>query len=608
MCALCSWPFGILAGLAYINMVAAWGGYIFVLNMIGLHAGALTLLGRFSVKLQLSYSLFYIIGTLGAIQVPVVGLAPLKSLEQLGPAGVFGLLQLCGIVEFIRRRYDLDDYETGKVRVKVFGAGAAIAVAGIIILYPTGYFGPLSSRIRGLFVPHTRTGNPLVDSVAEHKAASPRAYYQYLNMACYLSPIGFVLLQSRQRDETYFLILYAIASYYFSAKMVRLIILLGPIASCLTGVTLYQAQVWIMDQYKQEFMKGTEAAEGKGEEAASAGKSTKKKKKGKKKKDGLEELSPDLADLKRNMSKTYDDSGSARMISALFLTVILIQICFGFYTYSRRVAQSMSNPSLMYYQRLGDGSTVLIDDYREAYWWLRDNTPEDSRVMAWWDYGYQLNGIANRTTIADGNTWNHEHIATLGRCLVSPEDKAHAMARHLADYVLVWSGGGGDDLAKSPHIARISNSVYAGICGDDPLCRNFGFDPTTKEPTDMMRESLIYKLHSGGEKEGVDVNPKLFTNVFNSKYGKVRIWKIEDVSEESKQWSTDPKNYVCDEPGGWLCRGQYPPAMREYLKDAKNFQQLEDFNVQRSKEAEEYQKKYHEAMSGGGSSAKKPKK
>ena len=33
--------------------------------------------------------------------------------------------------------------------------------------------------------------------------------------------------------------------------------------------------------------------------------------------------------------------------------------------------------------------------------------------MAWWDYGYQISGIANRTTIADGNTWNHEHIATL---------------------------------------------------------------------------------------------------------------------------------------------------------------------------------------------------
>ena len=59
-------------------------------------------------------------------------------------------------------------------------------------------------------------------------------------------------------------------------------------------------------------------------------------------------------------------------------------------------------------------SKQVVDDYREAYWWLRDNTPEDARVMAWWDYGYQLASIANRATIADGNTWNHEHIAMLG--------------------------------------------------------------------------------------------------------------------------------------------------------------------------------------------------
>jgi dolichyl-diphosphooligosaccharide--protein glycosyltransferase len=27
---------------------------------------------------------------------------------------------------------------------------------------------------------------------------------------------------------------------------------------------------------------------------------------------------------------------------------------------------------------------ILIDDYRQAYWWLRDQTPQDARVMAWW--------------------------------------------------------------------------------------------------------------------------------------------------------------------------------------------------------------------------------
>jgi dolichyl-diphosphooligosaccharide--protein glycosyltransferase len=57
--------------------------------MIALHALMLVVLGRFTKKLYLSYSLFYVIGTVLAMQVPVVGLTPLKSLEQLGAAAIF---------------------------------------------------------------------------------------------------------------------------------------------------------------------------------------------------------------------------------------------------------------------------------------------------------------------------------------------------------------------------------------------------------------------------------------------------------------------------------------------------------------------------------------
>lgn len=35
-----------------------------------------------------------------------------------------------------------------------------------------------------------------------------------------------------------------------------------------------------------------------------------------------------------------------------------------------------------------------MDDFREAYYWLRQNTADDARVMSWWDYGYQVAGIA----------------------------------------------------------------------------------------------------------------------------------------------------------------------------------------------------------------------
>jgi len=31
--------------------------------------------------------------------------------------------------------------------------------------------------------------------------------------------------------------------------------------------------------------------------------------------------------------------------------------------------------------QLNDGRTIMVKDYLEAYWWVRDNTPQDARIM-----------------------------------------------------------------------------------------------------------------------------------------------------------------------------------------------------------------------------------
>ena len=56
-------------------------------------------------------------------------------------------------------------------------------------------------------------------------------------------------------------------------------------------------------------------------------------------------------------------------------------------------------------------SRMILDDFREAYYWLRQNTADEARVMSWWDYGYQIAGMGNKTTLVDNNTWNNSHIA-----------------------------------------------------------------------------------------------------------------------------------------------------------------------------------------------------
>lgn len=77
-------------------------------------------------------------------------------------------------------------------------------------------------------------------------------------------------------------------------------------------------------------------------------------------------------------------------------------------------AEAYSSPSIIMASRRQDGSRVIIDDYREAYYWLKMNTKKDAKILSWWDYGYQITGMGNRTVLVDNNTWNNTHIATVG--------------------------------------------------------------------------------------------------------------------------------------------------------------------------------------------------
>jgi dolichyl-diphosphooligosaccharide--protein glycosyltransferase len=657
---------GVLAGLASFYMAAAWGGYVFVVNLVGIHAATLFVLGHFSPQLWAAYSAWYIVGTAGAMQVPVIGQAPIRSLEQAGPLLVFLVFAFCGVTDLAGagsgRAWPAGSgvFDIGSVawrRAALFRAQCAVAagVVGLAVVYQlnsVGYFGPLSVRVRALFIKHTKTGNPLVDSVAEHQAASAEAYWHHLHYTYYTIVPGLALLLLRgasartawalpwnERDSLapkWFAIVYFCTAYFFANKMSRLIILMGPVAACLAGVTLAWLVEFALAQAlglccivgglkfnamlpgydedgvpqlastlaKQAEQAAAKAADKQAKQAAEKAEQAAEQAEEKAAADEGSALSPaakaaraaaaaakpkSKASAQRAAADKEEAAKAPTTFSGLLLGAFepvlsalhmlyasvpgkLARVAAGtlviwhgsrmsveFYKVSDAYARQISHPSLMFEAKLQNGETVMINDYQEAYWWLRDNTPPDSRVMSWWDYGYQINGIAKRTTIADGNTWNLEHIAMLGRMLTAPEKKAHSLVRLVADYVLIWSGGGGDDLAKSPHMARISSSVFDDVCGpSDPLCQNFGFYSEGR-PTKSMEASMLYKMHSGDLKPGVTIDKKLFQEAYKSKYGLVRIWKVMNVSQETRAWLADPANRQCDRPGSWYCPGQYPP-------------------------------------------------
>eukprot|EP00930_Biecheleria_cincta_P022300 TRINITY_DN16297_c0_g1_i1.p1 TRINITY_DN16297_c0_g1~~TRINITY_DN16297_c0_g1_i1.p1 ORF type:complete len:359 (+),score=70.47 TRINITY_DN16297_c0_g1_i1:53-1078(+) len=297
-------------------------------------------------------------------------------------------------------------------------------------------------------------------------------------------------------------------------------------------------------------------------------------------------LRKEFQECVESIMELYQESLLQRQVAAGLLLFIFCVCGVEFISYCFHVAERLSQPSIVQKMRRPSGEEVLVDDYREAYWWLKENTTHDARVLAWWDYGYQINGVANRTTLADGNTWNHEHIALLGRCLTGPERASHEVIRHLADYVLIWAGGGGDDLAKSSHMARIATSVYKDHCLGDASCSSYRVNRTTGEPTPMMAGSLLWKLHGHNLTKDVKVDSQLFEEAYTSRWGFVRVFRVLNVSQESRSWAGDATNWKCDAPGSWYCQGQYPPALASTLIKKKAFQQLEDFNVHGDKEDE----------------------
>eukprot|EP00796_Vickermania_ingenoplastis_P005537 gene5538-3994_t len=579
-----SWPFGIVAGLSYGYMVAAWGGFIFVLNMVALHAGAMIVLdwlhNRYSASLTKAYGLFFVVGTGIAVCVPPVGLTPFKSLEQLSAVVVLLFLVALHGAEGMRKKADAPvlSWACLRIRFRVLSTLAVGLIAVVAILAPTGYFGPISSRVRALFVKHTRTGNPLVDSVAEHQPTSDGAYKFFLMwcrtgwaIAVFFLGVDCVL---RPIPSRVFMLLYSIAAFYFSRRMSRLVLLAGPVACGSSGFLIG----WFAESAVESLF------------WCRSVQSKKKEKNAKRKEYSVYQI----------LTRYRDHHRSIWLVICWIVVAVSIYLLFGtdFMENNRNQAYALARPHIVFDAKVADRATgghreIIVRDYLDSYLWLKRNTPEDARILSWWDYGYQITGIGDRTTLADGNTWNHEHIATLGKMLTSPIHEAHSLVRHMADYVLVWTGQNGDDLRKSPHMARIGNSVYRDICPKDPLCKHFGFyDHTYQRPSPTMRRSLLYHLATAGVIDGVSVPPHLFQEVYSSAYGLVRIYKVMNVSEESKAWVADPANHVCSKEDSWICPGQYPPAkeIQAMLAKRVDFSQLEDFN--RGNRDDDYYKAY----------------
>ena len=389
-------------------------------------------------------------------------------------SGVFGLLQLVGFVDFVRTGVPSKQFAT-LLRGFVL-AVFAIAFGGLVLLTISGVIAPWSGRFYSLWdTGYAKIHIPIIASVSEHQPTAWPAFFFDLNLLIWLFPAGIYLCFQKLADEQVFVVVYAILASYFSGVMVRLMLTLTPIVCVAAALALSN----ILDTYLS--MKSpVEPKEG----VTSDSNGTPAPSKKGNKQDGLRSLRQPLIGIYTTFSKTS-------VVSALTAYLLIFVLHCTWVT-----SNAYSSPSVVLASRLPDGSQHIIDDYREAYQWLRQNTAEDAKIMSWWDYGYQIGGMADRPTLVDNNTWNNTHIATVGKAMSSREEVSYPIMRqHEVDYVLVVFGGllgySGDDINKFLWMVRIAEGIWPDEVKERDFFTARGEYRVDDGATETMKNSLM---------------------------------------------------------------------------------------------------------------------
>merc|ERR1719322_2262823 len=515
-----------LCSVAYFYMVSSWGGYVFLINLIPLHVLILMIAGRFTHRHYIAYSTVYCIGTLLSMQISFVGFQPVQTSEHMLSLGVFGLCQIMSFIAYLQSSMSKEHFEA--LFRFLFLIVLAIISIGLAVLTLSGKVAPWTGRFYSLLDPSYAKNNiPIIASVSEHQPTSWSSFYFDLQILTFLFPAGLYYCFSKLTDHNIFIILYGIFAVYFAGVMVRLMLVLAPVMCILGGIAVSSSLSTYM-KYLDKDKTSQHVSNGK-----------------------------PITMSKQGRNKIQDTSNDSQKEGIAWFFVMMMTFFLVTYTFHCTwvTSEAYSSPSIVLSARSHDGSRIIFDDFREAYWWLRMNTKEDAKVMSWWDYGYQITAMANRTILVDNNTWNNTHISRVGQAMASDEDKAYEIMKELdVGYVLVIFGGltgySSDDINKFLWMVRIGGSTEKGshIKEADYFTPQGEFR-VDSEGSPTLHNCLMYKLcyyrfgqllTEGGKNPGYDrvrhaeIGNKDFElsvveEAYTTEHWVVRIYKVKDL-------------------------------------------------------------------------------
>ncbi|HYA55860.1 MAG TPA: STT3 domain-containing protein [Nitrososphaerales archaeon] len=270
------------------------------------------------------------------------------------------------------------------------------ALAGLTVL-SFGLVGGLTLRYLTVIAPWERVSNPLVQSVAEQAVPTGADYFtSYAIILCF-GMAGAVVAFRRKGISMIYALVFGLTGLYFSAAFSRLLVYSSIALGVLGGIGFAELAYAI--------------------------------------------VKPSTTPLVKKAKQTPTSRNEMKVVFSIAV-IALIALPAGSYwipnpvqcTYSGQLfcnnSPADSGVSIV------NGATIYsrspFGDWIQTLSWVRQNTPTNSIIISWWDYGYWFAVMGNRTTVVDNATLNSTRIAQVAQLLMSNATQSAAMAKQMA--------------------------------------------------------------------------------------------------------------------------------------------------------------------------------
>ncbi|MDH3341860.1 MAG: hypothetical protein OEL84_11345 [Nitrosopumilus sp.] len=418
--------------------LASWGGIQFFVIPIGIFILAVPFVRKdFGFLMQI---------------IPVFTISFLFTatmFERPGPSFVFGLggfsliiptlfLITCIFVQKISK-------PKNQIRNGLFLLFVVIIIGSFLIMINVeSNFLPLPSfRYLNAINPFLTTTDPLVDSVSEHATTTLQQSFFMNSVLMIFAGLGIWIIFNKiksksmnyfSNDMMIFVLIFALTGSYVSSAFVRLELFASISIIILSSI-------------------------------------------------GLSILTREIMHYKKLIHPTQ---GNMLKISFSMIIVILIIIPLTVPANGNWITSINTPPTIL---NGGTAYNVSTNDWKETLEWIKLNTPPNSVIASWWDYGYWITTMSQRTTLVDNATISTSQIQKIAEIFLSTPNDAWKMLQEMkSDYVVVFVAGqklnfqdekslytlsGGGDESKKQWFMRIvgvplEKYLYSdGISGTD---------------------------------------------------------------------------------------------------------------------------------------------